>query len=159
MRPKHTAIAFFAAAIILSGIILLQVSCMQNSSSKQMTNEQMIARGRYLVTVMSCNDCHSPKKMTQMGPVVDSTRVLSGSPANMPLPKIDTNALHPGYWYTASPDLTAWIGPWGMSFTANLTPDSATGLGAWTEDQFRATLRTGKHLGMSGGRNILPPMP
>jgi hypothetical protein len=53
--------------------------------------------------------------------------------------------------------LSAWAGPWGISFSANLTPDETTGIGAWTEEAFIETLRTGKHLGM--GREILPPMP
>jgi hypothetical protein len=51
---------------------------------------------------------------------------------------------------------TAWAGPWGISFTANLTPDS-TGLGNWTPEMFIAAIRTGKHAGV--GRPILPPMP
>jgi hypothetical protein len=54
---------------------------------------------------------------------------------------------------------TAWAGPWGVSFTANLTPDRATGLGAWTEEMFVNSIRRGKHLGAAGGRDILPPMP
>ena len=44
-----------------------------------------------------------------------------------------------------------------MSFTANLTPDKETGLGDWTEEQFVAAIRTGKHQGK--GRPVLPPMP
>jgi hypothetical protein len=55
--------------------------------------------------------------------------------------------------------VTTFVGPWGISYAANLTPDSATGIGAWTEGQFLQTLRTGKHLGMENGRPILPPMP
>jgi hypothetical protein len=58
-----------------------------------------------------------------------------------------------------APDITSFVGPWGISYAANLTPDSATGIGAWTEDVFMKTLRTGKHLGMENGRPILPPMP
>ena len=54
-------------------------------------------------------------------------------------------------------ELTAWAGPWGVSFAANLTPDKATGLGTWTADQFIKSMRTGKHMGV--GRPILPPMP
>ena len=56
-------------------------------------------------------------------------------------------------------DLTAWSGPWGVSFAANLTPDANTGLrsGVWTEELFIKALRTGKHVGTS--RDILPPMP
>lgn len=53
--------------------------------------------------------------------------------------------------------LTAWAGPWGVRFTANLTPDKKTGLGNWTAEQFIQTMRTGKHLG--SGRPLLPPMP
>lgn len=48
---------------------------------------------------------------------------------------------------------------WGISYTMNLTPDSATGIGAWTEENFMNALRKGKHLGLDGGRPILPPMP
>jgi hypothetical protein len=56
-----------------------------------------------------------------------------------------------------TPTLTAWSGPWGVSFAANLTPDQNTGLGTWTEDMFVKAIRTGKHMGVS--RPILPPMP
>ena len=52
---------------------------------------------------------------------------------------------------------TAFAGPWGVSFTANLTPDMETGLGKWTEETSIATLRTGRHEGQA--RPILPPMP
>ena len=56
------------------------------------------------------------------------------------------------YW-----DLTAWSGPWGVSYTANLTPDENTGIGSWSEQTFVGALRTGRHMGVS--RPILPPMP
>jgi hypothetical protein len=52
---------------------------------------------------------------------------------------------------------TAWSGPWGVSFTANLTPDPETGLGRWTARTFIDTIRNGRHLGR--GRKLLPPMP
>ena len=52
---------------------------------------------------------------------------------------------------------TAFAGPWGVSFTANLTPDRETGLGKWTPKNFRDTIRSGRHLGR--GREVLPPMP
>jgi hypothetical protein len=52
---------------------------------------------------------------------------------------------------------TAWAGPWGVSYTANLTPDRNTGIGIWTEDMFIKSMRNGKHMGTS--RTILPPMP
>jgi mono/diheme cytochrome c family protein len=114
-----------------------------------------VARGKYLVTTMVCNDCHTPWTMTANGPGPDMTRMLSGHPADLklPAPPAATDA-----WPTiASASMTAWSGPWGISYTANLTPDRETGLGAWTADEFVQTLRTGRHQGR--GREILPPMP
>jgi hypothetical protein len=55
--------------------------------------------------------------------------------------------------------LTAWAGPWGVSFALNLTPDVATGIGEWSEETFIQAMRTGKHQGQPNGRDILPPMP
>jgi mono/diheme cytochrome c family protein len=121
------------------------------------SHQELIDRGRYLVTVGGCNDCHSPKVMTAFGPVPDSARLLSGHPANAQIPSVDVKALQPGKWVLMSPDVTAFAGPWGVSYAANLTSDSATGVGAWPEEAFIKTLRTGKHLGI--GRPILPPMP
>jgi hypothetical protein len=118
---------------------------------------ERVARGQYLVEFGQCHDCHSPKVFTSAGPVPDSTRLLSGYPADAKLPATPTGVLGPGQWgFLGTADLTAFVGPWGVTFTANLTPDP-TGLGSWTVEQFIQTMRTGKHLGV--GRPILPPMP
>lgn len=137
-------------------VLLVQLNCGQ-PENKPLTKDQLIAKGKYLVNLGGCNDCHSPKVMTNMGPVPDTTRLLSGHPADEQLPVVDLKA--PGFntWVHGTQDLTAWIGPWGISFTANLTPDSSTGLGAWSFQDFLNTLRNGKHLGT--GRPLLPPMP
>lgn len=117
-----------------------------------------IARGKALVTVAGCDDCHSPKKMTPQGPVPDESRRLSGHPAGDPVPPIPDGVLGPGKWMAlAGQHLSMWAGPWGVSFARNLTPDKATGLGSWTEAMFIKAMRTGKDMGE--GRPILPPMP
>jgi len=116
-----------------------------------------VERGHYLVEFGGCHDCHSPKVFTAAGPTPDTTRLLSGHPADAKLPAVPAAVLGPDKWGAlTTPDLTAWAGPWGVSFTANLTPDP-TGLRGWTAEQFIQTMRTGKHLGT--GRAILPPMP
>src|SRR5664279_5214866 len=121
------------------------------------TKEQ-VRRGEYLVNYGGCNDCHSPKMMTPKGPAPDPARLYSGHPAGTQLPPLPAGVLSPTGWAAVTnSDLTAWVGPWGTSFAANLTPDRETGLGAWTPAQFIKTMRTGKHLG--DGRPILPPMP
>jgi hypothetical protein len=114
-----------------------------------------VERGKYLVTAMGCNDCHTPWKMGASGPEPDMTRFLSGHPENAklgPAPKPQG-----GWLFSGSADFTAWSGPWGISYTANLTPDQNTGLGIWTEQMFVDAIRQGKHMGKS--RPILPPMP
>ena len=114
-----------------------------------------VERGKYLVKSIGCGDCHTPKKMTPEGPVEDDSRLLSGHPEGTPLPEPPAGK---GPWIaTASWDLTAWAGPWGISYAFNLTPDENTGLGTWSEETFVGALRTGRHMGVS--RPILPPMP
>ncbi len=149
-------ILFCAVSILSVAAIFLQLNCSE-TKEKTLTKTVLIAKGKYLVNLGGCNDCHSPKLMTNMGPVPDTTQLLSGHPAKEPTPDLDLKSVGVGKWTLASMDLTEWVGPWGVSFTANLTPDSSTGLGAWSFQDFVNTLRNGKHLGT--GRNLLPPMP
>ena len=115
-----------------------------------------VARGAYLVRIIGCNDCHTPWKLGANGPEPDMTRMLSGHPESLRMPAAP--ALGEGAWtWAGSGSMTAFAGPWGVSFTANLTPDAETGLGRWTETMFRDAIRQGKHEGR--GRPILPPMP
>jgi hypothetical protein len=98
---------------------------------------------------------HTPLKMGPRGPEPDLARFLSGHPEQMgPLPI--AKAQGPWLWAGAATS-TAFSGPWGVSYAANLTPDQNTGLGIWTEEMFVKAMRTGRHMGQS--REILPPMP
>ena len=54
--------------------------------------ETQVKWGEHLVTIGGCNDCHTPKKMTPMGPVDDSTLILSGHPEKMPAPDVGRGA-------------------------------------------------------------------
>jgi hypothetical protein len=82
--------------------------------------------------------------------------MLSGHPEDLVVTSVAETPEGP-WMLTASPTMTAWSGPWGVSFSANLTPDDNTGIGIWSEEIFIKTLRTGRHWGTS--RPILPPMP
>src|SRR6478752_4420884 len=113
--------------------------------------------GEHLVTVGGCNDCHSPKKMTPMGPDIDSSLMLAGHIAGSPEPQIDRKMISAKGLVVTS-DLTTWIGPWGVSYTANLTSDE-TGIGSWKEEQFIKAIREGKLKGLDNTRPLLPPMP
>ena len=113
--------------------------------------------GEHLVTIGACHDCHTPKKMTAHGPDLDSSLLLSGHPAQLPPADVDRKAME-SKGLILTNDLTSWVGPWGISYTANLTSD-ATGIGNWTEGQFMYAIRNGKFKGAPQGRDLLPPMP
>ncbi|HVL36053.1 MAG TPA: diheme cytochrome c-553, partial [Burkholderiales bacterium] len=81
--------------------------------------EDKVARGKYLVTTSGCHDCHTPWKMGANGPEPDMSRMLSGHPEKMALPPAPKPV---GPWLVSvAATNTAWSGPWGVSFTANLT--------------------------------------
>ncbi|HSP12064.1 MAG TPA: hypothetical protein VLO29_06020 [Salegentibacter sp.] len=126
----------------------------KNDSTSQ---EDLVKRGKYLVNTIGCQDCHSPKRMGERGPEYIKELSFSGYQANNELPPISQDALEKG-WVLMSPDLTAAVGPWGVSFAANLTSDD-TGIGNWSFEQFKRSLTEGKSKGLPNGRMLLPPMP
>jgi len=138
-------------------LMLVIMSCQKADENQPVTQNELIEKGEYLVTVAGCNDCHSPKKFTPEGPIPDGNLLLSGHPQKSELPPLDPESVGPGKWMLMNDHLTAFVGPWGMTFSANLTPDEQTGIGMWNEEHFINAMRSGKHMGK--GRAILPPMP
>jgi mono/diheme cytochrome c family protein len=149
--------SFAGFTLTAAAFCMLLASSPANAEATK-ASKASIERGKYIVQTGGCGDCHSPKAMGPQGPVEHPTLALSGHQASTKIPDVPQGVLGQGKWGAlASPDLTAWAGPWGISFAANLTPDPGTGIGAWTEQMFIDTIKKGKHLGT--GRPILPPMP
>jgi mono/diheme cytochrome c family protein len=150
MLPGMTLLTLATRFTLRPATALLAVVSLATSVpayAQQATNAQ-VERGRYLVQITGCHDCHSPK-IEGMTP--DLKRALSGRPGTTPLRTAAKGEVH------ASLDLTAWQGPWGASVASNLTPDPATGIGTrYNEASFIVTMRTGKK---PNGTMILPPMP
>jgi hypothetical protein len=121
------------------------------------SKDSMMKRGSYLVSAMGCDDCHSPKKMGPNGPELDMEHRFGGHLANAPLGKPNTSVMKDGYMLFAM-DLTSAVGPWGQSYSANISSDE-TGIGNWSEEQFMTAIREGKSKGLKEGRPLLPPMP
>jgi mono/diheme cytochrome c family protein len=88
-----------------------------------------VARGKYLVTIASCHDCHTPGFFLGKP---DMSRYLGGSDVGFELPGL------------------------GVFHGSNLTPDKATGLGDWTDAQVVAAIQTGAR---PDGRLLAPIMP
>ena len=121
-RPMCTLLIAVSAA---SGVAAW--SCASQQQVAVTPKPDPVVRGRFLVTIMSCNDCHTPG--TFYG-APDTTRRLAGS------------------------DL-GWVGPWGVVYARNLTPD-LTGIGSWTSEQIVTALRTGN---TPSGVQLAPIMP
>ena len=115
-------------------------------------------RGMYIVSTSGCNDCHTPWAFNKdIGmPMPDMSRMLSGHAATAPEPSAKIDPKNDLAFIGA--DFTAFRLPFGLVYSANLTPDKETGIGNWTEELFIKAMRTGMHLGAEG-RPILPPMP
>jgi mono/diheme cytochrome c family protein len=128
----------------------------RNATAAKAAEKARVARGEYLVGIGGCNDCHTPLKMGPNGPEPDYSRRLSGHPEALVMPTPPKHGDSPWAWSGALTS-TAFAGPWGVSYAANLTPDQVTGIGIWNEEVFMKTIRTGRHWGVS--RPILPPMP
>jgi mono/diheme cytochrome c family protein len=152
-RRGKAALVAAACAAALTTTVAAEGPALAPQASP--TAAEPAKRGEYIAKSFGCHDCHTPHRMGDSGPEPDWSRALSGHPQDLKMPA--PPALASPWVSAAGETMTAWAGPWGVSFTANLTPDPETGLGSWTEQQFVDTIRSGRHLGR--GRQILPPMP
>jgi cytochrome c553 len=149
-------------SVIVTVLVVGLASCSRPAEEQaqptQLSGKELVERGKYIVNVSACHDCHSPKVFSpERGMELDTNRLLSGHPNYEQLPPVPGNGPQSG-WTLFSPGLTASQGPWGMSFSANLTPHE-TGIGNWTFEQFETAIRKGKYKGLEASRPLLPPMP
>jgi mono/diheme cytochrome c family protein len=160
---RKEKIVLGAAALVASLAVIVAAGASRTvapppkAQKPQMTKAEQIARGKYLVTIGGCHDCHTPWIMQpngQFGP--DMSRALSGHPQQFPI-KEPAQLTSDRWGYAGAATNTAFSGAWGVSFAANLTPDVHTGTGIWTFDIFKNTIRNGRHWGVA--RPLLPPMP
>jgi hypothetical protein len=154
-KPKDLLTLGLVAAVATA--IAAMAGCNQAPAKPIAGKGAQVERGRLLVSIGGCNDCHTPMKFdAEVGmPVPDMTRMLSGHPQGAPEPAAAPAGHDMG---VIGATMTSFRLPFGTVFAANLTPDPDTGLGPWTEEMFVRAVRTGRHMG-GNGRPILPPMP
>ncbi|MER9305124.1 cytochrome c [Mesorhizobium sp. M0293] len=99
------------------------------SSPAGAADRELVERGKYLVTIGNCTDCHTPGHFLGKP---DMTRHLGGSEVGFEIPGL------------------------GVFYGPNLTSDEATGLGRWSERDIVTAIRTGKR---PDGRTLAPIMP
>lgn len=149
---KNTIIALSILAALAFTQCTNNAPAADTDATAAPTEETLTQRGEYLVGILGCHDCHSPKKMGPQGPELIPELMLSGYPADRPFGKVNKEVLADG-WALFNGDLTAGIGPWGATFAANITSD-ASGIGEWSLEQFTRALTQGKAKGMEDG----PPL-
>ena len=159
---KWKVILGVAALVAMLGVLGVAVQARPaapagKTATLDLGNRELIERGKYLVTIGGCNDCHTPWTIQPNGqPGPDMSRALSGHPQQFPITAA-AQISGEGWGWAAAPTNTAFSGPWGVSFAANLSPDKNTGTGVWTFDIFKNAIRNGRHWGTA--RPLLPPMP
>lgn len=80
-------------------------------AEKKTETQTPVERSKYLVTVTSCNDCHTPKIAGPGGsPVLDETRLLAGHSENAPYPPTWTPRSNRASVFIRSSTQYAWIG-------------------------------------------------
>jgi mono/diheme cytochrome c family protein len=121
MTKSRIAAVLFAA--------LFSTAAFAETAAERPVTPDDVARGKYLVTIMSCTDCHTPGHFFGKP---DMTKYLAGSDVGFAVPGL-------GYFY----------GP-------NLTPDDETGLGKWSMAEIVTSMRTGVR---PDGRVLAPVMP
>ncbi len=116
---RRSACAAFAAGIALVAAAMVAARA----------DDARIERGKYLVTVIGCGDCHTPGNFLGKP---DMARFLGGSDVAFEVP-----------------GLGAFAG-------SNITPDKETGIGNWTTEQIVTAFQHGV---TPDGRELAPSMP
>src|ERR1700730_8031902 len=114
---------------VLLGVVVGAGGIGLYARAKMPEAESPASRGKYLVTVAGCNDCHTPGYFFGKP---DMARFLGGSEVGFEIPGL------------------------GVFHGPNLTPDKETGLGTWTSEQIVTALQTGNR---PDGRMLAPIMP
>ncbi len=128
-RGSRGRISVRRRIVLVSSAVMLAGSCLAMPLRANAADKHEIARGKYLVTVASCTDCHTPGHFFGKE---DATKYLGGSDVGFAIPGL------------------------GVFVAPNLTPDKATGLGNWTPAQIVTSLTTGV---TPQGRKLAPIMP
>lgn len=170
MGKIKSTIVVDLSKVLFSVLLVFQLACgskaefepktpIKADDQEEVYRQYNVERGKRLVELGGCSQCHTPKIRTTLGYKPDKDRYLSGYPADTPLPDLPYAEIIAGEaenkFYTT--DATIWVGRWGVSFAPNLTPDPETGIGSLTEEDFIQIFKGNKHFAQ--GEQVTSPMP
>ena len=85
-RNRTTTTLMVLGMAAFSGAMLSAIGNRRRRTPRPTQKKTRVERGAYMVTIMGCNDCHTPWKMGAQGPEPDMSRALTGHPQDMVLP-------------------------------------------------------------------------
>lgn len=161
IKQSTKRISFIGITCFLFLITIYITSCDENIGkeaiqAKESFLQDTIERGKYLVRIGGCGDCHSSKAFGPEGRKENEEVLLGGYQPGDSFPVPNKKMVQHSVVFNQQN--TAFAGPWGISYAANITSDDS-GIGAWTYEQFELAMREGKYMGLEGSRTLLPPMP
>lgn len=156
---KATYTLYIAVLIITAGFL---GGCSKDTPAPTAQPEVEMSQvevGMKIAKEWRCSYCHTPEIAKDGVLMPDPERLYMGHPANEMIPEIpDMIMTSPEYMeFLDNLDTTVWATDDRIVFTANLTPDKETGIGSWTQEEFLATIRSGRHQGV--GKRLKYPMP
>jgi len=134
-------------AFVLAGIFIMIIAITSAGASAD-RQDDLVAQGKYIATIAGCTSCHTPLKAEYQNPQTLTLEQIQTIALNE-TQAIDQNKLLAG-------GRAFDLGPAGIVFTRNVTPDHETGIGAWTDDQVRLAIKTGVD---NEGKILFPVMP
>ena len=128
--------------------ILIAVASFQMAGASDTYQDGALEHGKYIATIAGCTSCHTPLKAEYQNFQTLTLEQIQTIAFN-DLQASDQDKLLAG-------GRAFDLGPAGVVFTRNLTPDEETGIGAWTDDQIKIAVKTGID---DDGKLLFPVMP
>jgi mono/diheme cytochrome c family protein len=95
MNKKMHGLSWITLTLICAAIPVSSIAADRLATTvAKLASSKQIERGRYLVMITGCNDCHTPNFLVNGGKIPENDRLTGGT--------------------------TGWRGPWGTTYPANL---------------------------------------
>lgn len=140
---KHTVLAL---ALLVAFVIA--TSWINAANADSVYQEDVIEHGKYIATISGCTACHTPLKAEYQNPQTLTLEQIQTLAFNDLAASDESKLLAGGRAFD--------LGPSGIVFTRNITPDTETGIGAWTDDQIKLAMKSGIR---ADGKALFPVMP
>jgi mono/diheme cytochrome c family protein len=139
-------ITAISLAFVLAGLFILAIVTSAEASASH--QDDLVAHGKYIATIAGCTSCHTPLQAEYQNPQTLTLEQIQTLAFNETQATDQAKLLAGGRAFD--------LGPAGVVFTRNITPDIETGIGAWTDDQIKIAIKTGID---NEGKLLFPVMP